>query len=378
MRSVARVGTILGILAFLGACGAEPPPAPPPPPPPAPIPVDTAPPAVTPPPAPPKPTMAELEETALKAVADALNAHDAQKYASLFTPEGTSHTAGEPEAAGRDAIAASLQPILTAFPDLKFGFGHVWRKHRFVASTWAWTGTDTGGFMGKKPTGRPVGLEGVSLAWFNDEGLIREVHIVEDIGTVILQLDPKAKKGTFREPPGLPASMDIVAYGESPDEEKLLETAKSFYATLDNKKEADVMALATDETAIDDYANPSSLKGLKDWKAMFKSYTAAFPDYKQIIWDQHAIKDFVVTEGALKATHRGAFGKFHATGKPVSLQFVDIAQFTPDGKVAHIWTWSNTLDFMMQTGIIKAPKPPAAPGAAAAPAAPVPAPAPKP
>jgi predicted ester cyclase len=168
------------------------------------------------------------------------------------------------------------------------------------------------------------------------------------------QLDPKAKKGTFRTPPSLPTSMDVIASTGAPDEDKLIDTAKGLYTALDNKKAADVMALFTEESTAEDYTMPATLKGLKDWKAMYDTYVGAFPDFKQALSTQLAVKDYVITEGVFNGTHKGALGPIRATGKPVSLHFVDIAQFK-DGKISHFWTWANAAEMLAEIGVLKAP-----------------------
>jgi uncharacterized protein (TIGR02246 family) len=370
------ISFVMGSLpvAVSGCGGAE---APPPQAPPAassgPAPVATAVPATPPPaPAPPKLSLAELQLASAKAFADALNQHDPEKYAALFTPDGIERASGQPEAAGHDAIVAGVTQLFAAIPDFKIGFSRVWQKGNFLACAWAWTGTDTGGFMGNKPTGRPVGLEGISTAIYTDEGLVKELHRYADDATLVSQLDPKAKKGTFRAPPTLPTSTDVVAAAGSADEDKALDVAKAFYGALDNKKAADVMAIFTEESTADDFTMPATFKGLKDWKKMYDAYVGAFPDFQEALTTQVAIKEYVVTEGVLNATHKGALGPIRATGKPVSLHFVDVVQFK-DGKISHLWTWANGAELLTEIGVMKAPgaAPTASkPGPAAAKAAP--------
>jgi predicted ester cyclase len=73
---------------------------------------------------------------------------------------------------------------------------------------------------------------------------------------------------------------------------------------------------------------------------MYDTYVKAFPDFKQAVSSQVAVKDYVITEGVFNATHEGAIGPIRATGKPVSIHFLDAAQLR-DGKIAHFWTWAN-------------------------------------
>ncbi len=310
--------------------------------------------------------MADLQAASLKGAADALNAHDAQKYAALFTADGVQRSPGQPDATGKDAIASRIQQFFTAFPDLKFAISRVWMKGNVVVAEWGWTGTDTGGFMGKKPTGRAVGLEGVSVGSYSDDGLVKELHLYNDDATLMSQLDPKAKKGSFRSPPTLAASTETNASTGSADEDKLIASVKGLYSAIDDKKQADVLGYFNDDTTMEDYSMPASMKGLKDAKAMYKAYTTAFPDLKQTLTNQWAVKDFVITEGVLNGTHKGPVGPVRATGKPVSIHFVDVVQMK-DAKVARFWTWSNGVEFLMEVGAIKPPSAPASGAPAGAP-----------
>lgn len=303
--------------------------------------------------------MADMQKATVQTVADAINAHDAQKYASVFATDGIQKMAGMPDAVGRDAVVASTKQWFAMFPDTKFAFSRVWQKDNVGVSTWDWNATDSGsGFMGAKPTNRPVGLTGATVAVYGDDGLIKELHIYQDYATVMQQLDPKAKKNSFRAPPALATSVDWVAAG-SPEEDGNLGFAKAFYQALDDKKEKDVVAAATEDTTGDDYEAPASIKGLKQWRGMYREYVTAFPDFKQLpLANQWAIGGYVVSEGVLQGTNKGPIGPFKASGKPVSLHFVDIAQLKA-GKIAHLQTWANGVELLTQIGVIK---PPPAPG----------------
>jgi predicted ester cyclase len=298
--------------------------------------------------------MADMQNASIKTVTDAINGHDAQKYASVFAADGVQKTAGMPDAVGRDAIVASTKQWFAMFPDAKFAFSRVWQKGNLGVSTWDWNATDSGsGFMGAKPTNRPVGLTGATVATYGDDGLIKELHIYQDYATVMQQLDPKAKKNSFRPPPTLATSIDTVAAGSSEVEDGNLGFAKAFYQALDDKKEKDVVGAATEDTAADDYEAPASIKGLKQWKGMYREFATAFPDFKQLpLANQWAIGNYVVSEGVLQGTHKGPIGPFKATGKPVSLHFVDIVQFKA-GKIAHLQTWANGVELLTEIGVIK-------------------------
>jgi predicted ester cyclase len=296
-----------------------------------------------------------MQTASIKTVTDALNGHDPAKYASVFAPDGVVKQGGVPDISGRDAIAADIKNLFTAFPDLKFAFSRALWKGNTGVSTWDWTGTDAGGFMGAKPTNRPVGVSGATVAIYNDDGLIKELHIYDDQSNVMQQLDPKAKKGSFRAPPTLATQIETVS-GGGPDEDKNLALGKGVYQMLDDKKVKDICAtMAGNDAPIDDYSMPASFKGAKGCNDYLNVFVKAMPDFKtQPLANQIAIGPYLVSEGTVQGTNKGPFGPFKASGKPVSLHFIDIVQLK-DGKVAHLISYANGVELLTQIGVIKAP-----------------------
>lgn len=290
----------------------------------------------------------------IKTVTDGLNGHDPAKYASVFAPDGVVKQGGMPDISGRDAIAADIKNLFTAFPDLKFAFSRVMTKGNIGVSTWDWNGTDSGGFMGNKPTNRPVGLSGATVAVYNDDGLIKELHIYQDQGTVVQQLDPKAKKGSFRAPPTLATQIETVSAG-GPDEDKNLATAKAMYQAFEDHKAKDVCAAGAADMTLDDYTAPGTLKGAKGCTDYLGGFFKAIPDVHQQpgvnLW---AIGPYVIAEWLTQGTHKGQLGPFKATNKPVSWHNIDIGLLA-NGKYTHFYTWANSVELLTEIGVIKPP-----------------------
>jgi len=80
----------------------------------------------------------------------------------------------------------------------------------------------------------------------------------------------------------------------------------------------------------------------------------AFPDSRVVIDDMIAEGDQVVTKKTFTGTHTGDFAGIPATGKKVTLQFVDIMRVR-DGKIVEHWNCIDQLSFMQQLGVIPAP-----------------------
>lgn len=296
------------------------------------------------PPPPPKQSLPELQEASLESVSDAMNAHDASKYAAAFAVNGVAKYFPT-EITGRDKIEAGAKQLFTQIPDLKFAFERTLTKGPIVVATWAWSGTDA-------TSHRPVGLEGTGVLVYGDDGLIKEARVYQNDATIDAQNDPKAKPGTFRPVPQLPASPQAIVSKDAAAEDKLIKALNPMYTALDTKKEADLLAFFTDDSVLDDYSAPAAGKGTKDSKAMYAEYVKTFPDFKQLpLASQVAVGDFVISEGEIKASHTGPIGPIKPTAKPVDVHFIDVVQMK-DGKVAHLQTWVNGNELLGEIGAL--------------------------
>jgi hypothetical protein len=326
--------------------------------------------AATPPPPPPKPTLSELIPKTIKAAVDAWNAHDPAKVVANYEPTGKLVIPGLPEITGKDGLAADAKADFAAYSDFKVAVTRIFIKGSTAAYEWVVTGKNDGPLMGQKPSGRQVGIAGVSVATFDDDGLMKQEHRYFDLPTVLSQVDPKAKAGTFRAPVALPAGAaeTHVAKG-TPGEAKNLDTAKAIYAGFEKKGGMDMLAFVTDDSAFDDYTMPATMKGpkpIKDWVAM---YWTAFPtDLAETLPVQFAADDFVISEGIGTGTQKGALGPFKPSNKPATLHFVDIYRIK-DGKAAHLDSYSNSAEMLVAIGAMPPIAPPPAASASAAPSA---------
>ena len=94
----------------------------------------------------------------------------------------------------------------------------------------------------------------------------------------------------------------------------------------------------------------------------------AFPDFKQTHDVQIVADGWVITEGVLTGTHKGPMGPIKATNKPVTIHFVDIFQ-AKDSKFVSGRTYINSLEVLVEIGVVPAPGAAPAASGSAAPAA---------
>ncbi len=312
----------------------------------------------------PQPTMAELQMKAGKTIAEAMNAHDAKKLASVYTDTAVMKVAGAPQdAVGKEQIQASYQKLFDAFSNYKTAASRVFMKGDVVIVEWAFNGKHTGDLWGIKATEKDAGAMGVDAMWFTPEGLIKEHHVYYDGATILSQIGIVKQKA--RPIPTLATEPQVFTSNGSPDEQKNVDTGKAISAALEAKKEADFLAGLADNIEYDDMTQPQTAKGKADAKKFFKEMTVGFPDAKYTTANTWAIGEYVISEGTMTGTHKGSFFTLPATKKPVTLKSIDIYQYK-DGKLVKGASYSNGADFAQQLGI--APKPPAPKPDAAKPA----------
>jgi len=122
-----------------------------------------------------------------------------------------------------------------------------------------------------------------------------------------------------------------------------------------NQKRLDVF----DELFTDEYVNytfPAPAPGPEGFKQVMGMFFAAFPDMHVAIEEQVAEGDKVASRGTFTGTHTGEFMGIAATGRPVSVSYIDVWRFR-DGKAVENWVQMDMLGLMQQLSVVPAPEP---------------------
>ena len=354
--------TILAALTMttlsLAACGGEEPApqAPPAPAPTTPVAQTPAPPPAdtTPPPA-PKPSLADLIPQTMKGIGDAFNAHDAQKMANYFTDDASVFSYGEGEMHSKADLAKGMADMFAMIGDAKSTPNRLWVKGNIVVVEMAWAGTMTGDFMGMKATHKPVGQMRAHVYWFNDDGLVKEMHEYADDAGLMAQM--QNKKGAPPVPTLATNPPELHIAKGTPDEDKLADWAKAGDDAF-NKDDAKAVAAGSADDA-DYWLNFTGMpatKGRKDMTKQLTSWFKTFPDQKWTPVNTWGIDGFAIIEHTMSGTQKGALGPMPASNKAVSnWHWLDIMQPTADGKLQHGWAYGNLVEMMKQTGAMKEP-----------------------
>jgi predicted ester cyclase len=104
----------------------------------------------------------------------------------VFAEDLLDHNRATGQPAGRAGDEWAARIVRAAFPDLRFTIDVCLAEGDLVTGRWTMTGTNTGplAFFDLPPTGRPVTMTGQEI-FRVDDGRVREIWHVEDIGTML-------------------------------------------------------------------------------------------------------------------------------------------------------------------------------------------------
>jgi steroid delta-isomerase-like uncharacterized protein len=367
----------LGIVA--AACSETPapkiPPAPPMPPAP---PSAEAVAAPAPAPAPARPSMADMQKKSIAASAAAWAAHDADKIVALYAADGVFASpgpAGWEEKKGREQMKKEMTELFAGFPDSRIGYVRVLHKGDVAVAEWVVTGTNSGPFAGEKATGKPVGIRGASVMWFDADGLVKRENMYMDHATMMGQMGRGPKGMPVRPPAALPAGEPEWVAAEAPEDAANAEAVKAMYATFEKKDSAGFLGALADDVEYVDATAPADMKGKDTAKKFFETITKAMPDLKVSATSLWSVGGYTMAEVAHTGTLKGALGPVKPTNKSGTTHALEIIQFK-GGKMARGWGYASMAELATVYGLGPKPGAPAA-GKAPAPAAKAPAAAPK-
>jgi steroid delta-isomerase-like uncharacterized protein len=109
----------------------------------------------------------------------------------------------------------------------------------------------------------------------------------------------------------------------------------------------------------DDFVERNETPGIPPTKdgvvQYFRLLLAAFPDMRMDVEDVIASGDKAVARLRVSGTHKGEFMGIPATGKPLSVELIDITRFGDDGLAREHWGVVDQLAMMQQLGVIPTP-----------------------
>jgi steroid delta-isomerase-like uncharacterized protein len=122
------------------------------------------------------------------------------------------------------------------------------------------------------------------------------------------------------------------------------------------KREFDVMVEnMTEDVSINDAPRNQVITGKAAVKEWYASWAGACPDSVAGAAVSAASGHTVAIEGVWIGTNTGPFGPLAATGKSVSMPWVNVLHFGSDGKIVSGAAYYDQLTIMVQLGHLQAP-----------------------
>jgi len=251
---------------------------------------------------------------------DALNRRDVAALTRLFAPDCV---VDSPTAGGTIRGLAAANDIdrawTTGFPDVTFGTDDVIVDGDRVVWVATARGTDTGGFMGLPPTGRPFELPMVVFITLRHGLITAERRIYDFTGMLvqigILKARPAGAKIPSPSPPSNPGATTETAILRTPTRDEVSELlARRARAWADRNVEALAGQHAADGVMASNLAG--LVRGPSAIRNVYATWFTAFPD-SQFASDSVLIDGTHVAElGTMRGTDTGGFLGLTPTGRP--------------------------------------------------------------
>jgi steroid delta-isomerase-like uncharacterized protein len=130
---------------------------------------------------------------------------------------------------------------------------------------------------------------------------------------------------------------------------------RSLYEAWEKRDFDAVGARMADDVSFNDAPRGEVIKGkaaVKDWYA---SWAGACPDSVAGATVVAASDDTAVFEGVWEGTNTGPFGPFPATGRSVSMPWVNVLRFDSDARIIGGGAYYDQLTALIQLGHMKPP-----------------------
>jgi steroid delta-isomerase-like uncharacterized protein len=102
-----------------------------------------------------------------------------------------------------------------------------------------------------------------------------------------------------------------------------------------------------------EYVAPDvGITGIDQAREHILTFHHCYPDMVVSVEGQVAEGDIVATWSTMRATHLGSFGGVPATGKKITLRVVNVQRIR-DGRILEHWGGSNSLEALMELGLVR-------------------------
>jgi NTE family protein len=261
----------------------------------------------------------------------------------LVDPFGPPGSPGGPE-----ATRQAVETMVAGIPDLKVDSEDIIVDGDLVGFRSTMTGTHEGPLFGMPPTHQPLNIKSVQL-WRVENGKLAERWV-------------RSEMSGFGQGPGAPPPSGVAPGSgsqptpqphptdPSPDPVGNKALVAEYCAEVINKHDLPALPRYLSADAIDHSAPPGFPQGVEGAAMMFGMYWGAFPTIRYEVDDMIAEGDRVIVRAKLTGTHDGPFMGLPATGKPISIDLLEMLRCA-DGKIVEHWGGIQDLQLFQQLGI---------------------------
>jgi len=133
------------------------------------------------------------------------------------------------------------------------------------------------------------------------------------------------------------------------------QTATGIFTAWEKRDFDGLTAPMSEDVVVEDKPRGETIKGRDGARGWFASWADACPDSVVNTRVVGESEDTVVLEGLWEGTNTGPFGPVPATGKAVTLPFVNIMWFDGDGNVTRATAYYDQLSLLTQLGLVEPP-----------------------
>lgn len=295
--------------------------------------------------------MAEMQRVAIEQLAQATNAHDAEKVVARYAPNATLSTApGDGTVTGREAIAKVQKVSFDAFSNFKTAPRRAFFAGDYAIVEWVTTGTHDGEFLGLPPTGRPTGFSSVSVYEFGKDGLIARERVYTDEATLAAQLSGHAEG--VAPIPELPTKLEIHKAQGSAAEQQSVAWGRAMYDAWEAGDREKLAAMLADDFKMDIVMAPGPPADKHQLMKTAAKMKAAIPDQRYSITNSWGVENYAIFEYALEGSQRIGAGDAAESSRPIAWHWVEIYELK-DGKAVRGWAYANMLELLSQLGAME-------------------------
>lgn len=296
----------------------------------------------------PSPVVATQRERALaQAYAASMSGTSFAKLGAMLSDDAH-FLFGESDARGRERVIQSHQGLFAAFDRRQFTISRVWltdstQAINSQAIEWTMTGAQVRGWMGLAATGKSVVIQGLTLLWTDDDGVISDIHVYFDEEAVRAEL-----AGGRASPVAAPSALQVLERGGTAEESANVAVARGMLQALEDDKESAFLASMADDLDVFTPGSSETVHGKSGARNYFKSTRRSIRQLDTIVQNAWGVGSFVIVEYALAGLQTASWLRPGASADgalhPLQVHYVDVAEVR-GGAISRVWRYADRSPF---------------------------------